>query len=215
MPQLGALIQEITEVFEGTKLGDGIGLLEANGIDDYASAAERAELRSRDEKTDWRRIDSKTLTRCNAAPAFCDARGCWFQLAAFLIAELNNDFGLSFIEQLINTTRSPGSWHDLLTKAQCAAIIKTLKLVSGHPDSLEQLANVNVAIQQLKYRPLSVRTPTTAPIRQNLSQSGSGFPVHASCTSKICQRGRWERPELEESTFRSPEERSTIGGENS
>lgn len=162
VPQLDALVQEIADAFEGTELGDGIGLLEANGIDDYASAAERAELRSRDEKTDWRRIESKTLNYCYAATAYLDARGFWFHLPAFLIAELNDQYGLNFIEILINTTRTPGSWHDLLTQAQCAAIIKTLKLVAGHPDFSDLLPNIDVAIEQLKYRPLSHVKPTTA-----------------------------------------------------
>ena len=46
VPLLDQLIQEITEAFEEVQLGDGIGLLEADGLDDYASDAERIELRS-------------------------------------------------------------------------------------------------------------------------------------------------------------------------
>ena len=42
---------------------------------------------------------------------------------AFLIAELIDQYSYGFIDRLINYPRSPGSWHDLLTKSQCAVII--------------------------------------------------------------------------------------------
>jgi hypothetical protein len=163
VPLLDPLIQEITDAFEEVQLGDGIGLLEADGLDDYASDAERVELRSRDEKTDWRRIDPKMLNRYYVAPSYFDARGFVFHLPAFLIAELNDQYGYDFIDRLINFPRSPGCWHDLLTKPQCAVIIKTLKLVSEHPDYWEQSAYIEVAIEQLIYRPLSHGKPTTDP----------------------------------------------------
>src|SRR5260221_9172919 len=88
VPEIDKLIQSITSAFAGVELGDGIGLLEANGLDDYAATAELAELRSRDEREDWRRIDVETLNRCYSAPTFFDAHGFVFHLPAFLIAEL-------------------------------------------------------------------------------------------------------------------------------
>ena len=163
VPRLDPLIREITEAFEEVHLGDGIGLLEADGLDDYASDAERVELRLRDEKTDWQRIDPKMLNRYYVAPTYFDSRGFVFHLPAFLIAELNDQYRYNFIDRLINFSRSAGSWHDLLTKPQCAVIIKTLNLVSGHPHYSEQSASIEVAIEQLIYRPLSNGKPTTDP----------------------------------------------------
>src|SRR5262245_35284692 len=100
--QLDPLIREIEAAFEGLALADGTGLLEASGIDDYMSKAELAELRSRDEHDDWRRIDVEMLNRCYSAPTFMNARGFIFHLPAFLIAELNDTFSYGFVDQLIN-----------------------------------------------------------------------------------------------------------------
>jgi len=61
--ELDSLIRTIEDAFAGLTLGDGIGLLEANGLDDYAGKDELAELRSRGEHSDWRRIDVGTLNR--------------------------------------------------------------------------------------------------------------------------------------------------------
>jgi len=61
------LIAEIETAFAGVRLGDGIGLLEASGLDDYAPGSDLSDLRELDEKTDWRRIDDNALSRANAA----------------------------------------------------------------------------------------------------------------------------------------------------
>jgi hypothetical protein len=47
-----SLISEIASAFAGVRLGGGVGLLEAQGLDDYADAEERKALRERDEKDD-------------------------------------------------------------------------------------------------------------------------------------------------------------------
>ena len=148
--ELDPLIYEITEAFQGITLGDGIGLLEANGIDDRASAAERAELRSRDEKTDWRKIDAKLLNYCNASPAYFDARGFWFHLPAFLIAELNDDYYLDFVEPMISDLQVHREWNDLLTQPQRTVITKTLELLRNYPDFMELETEIEVGIERLQ-----------------------------------------------------------------
>ena len=87
--ELDSLIAEVENAFAGTLLGDGTGLLEAQGLDDYACKQELAEFRNNDEHADWRRIEIETLNRCYAAITFMNARGFVFHLPAFLIAELN------------------------------------------------------------------------------------------------------------------------------
>ena len=148
-PQLDDVIQLITDAFSGVRLGDGTGLLEADGLDSYATAGECAELRSRDEKEDWRRIDVEILNRCYAAPTFLDARGFVFHLPAFLIAELNDQHGYGFIDRLIEHDRPPEGWCDLLTSEQRKAIIATLKLVAQHPDYVDRGDEIEVAINRL------------------------------------------------------------------
>ena len=116
------------------ELGEGIGLLEAAGIDDYASDDERAALRAKDEKKDWRRISTESLNCCYSSPAFSDARGFVFHLPAFLIAELNDQHGYGFIDRLIDLDRPPSAWVDILSDEQKGAIIRVLQLVAQHPE---------------------------------------------------------------------------------
>lgn len=151
VPELDPLIHEITEAFDGITLGDGIGLLEANGIDDYASPGELAELRSRDEKTDWRRIESTLLNYCNASPTYFDDRGYWFHLPAFLINDLNDEFHTSFIERMIVDLKIHRGWIELLTLPQRVAIIRTLELLRSHPEFTHMTNEFDTAIHQINY----------------------------------------------------------------
>ena len=95
-PCVDHVIVQIEDAFAGTQLGEGIGLFEANGLDDYASEDERRRLRSSDEKHDWKRISCSDLNRCYTSPWFFDAKGFVFHLPAFLIAELNDQHPYGF-----------------------------------------------------------------------------------------------------------------------
>ena len=92
------LCQEIREAFSGVKLGDGIGLEQAQGIDDYDDAATCARYRAQDEKDDWSRIPVEKLNRCNSSLSFFDAEGMRFHLPAYLLADLQGayQFGMAF-----------------------------------------------------------------------------------------------------------------------
>ena len=104
VPELNELIPVIRTAFQGITLGDGIGLLEANGLDDYASDKELAELRAKDERTDWQNIEIAQLNYCYVAPTYMDARGYYFHLPAFLIADLQDQFNVGFVdESLVNS----------------------------------------------------------------------------------------------------------------
>lgn len=54
----------VRKAFEGVRLGDGIGLWQAQGIDDYESESAIAAYRERDEKEVWSSISSEDLERC-------------------------------------------------------------------------------------------------------------------------------------------------------
>ncbi|WP_164104350.1 DUF6714 family protein [Candidatus Laterigemmans baculatus] len=152
-PKVDDVISEISDAFADTRLDDGIGLFQANGLDDYASAEELKELRDRDELTDWRRISYADLERCNSAPSFFDARGFVFHLPAFLIAELNDRHPYGFIDRLYRTDEHPEGWRHLLTDKQRRAIISTLKLIREHPNYEHDRDEIDVAIQRLKGTP--------------------------------------------------------------
>jgi hypothetical protein len=83
-----AVIQKISTAFADVRLEDGIGLAEAQAIDDYQDAWTQAESRKLDEKEDWRRISREQLLRSTSSLSFFDAKGMRFHLPAFLIAEL-------------------------------------------------------------------------------------------------------------------------------
>ena len=147
--ELDSLIREVESAFNGMRLGDGTGLLEANGLDDYAPADELAVLRSRDEHEDWRRIEVDTLNQCYAAPTFMNPRGFIFHLPAFLIAELNDNFGYGFIDRLFETNQLPDDWMTLLNDAQRDAIIAVLSTIVDHPNYFDHQEEITIAIARL------------------------------------------------------------------
>ncbi len=106
--RIESLCRLIDEAFDGVVLGDGIGLWEAQGLDDMDDAETCANLRAKDEKEDWRKISYEDLNICFSSPGFLDAPGMRFHLPAFLIAELRNELGLEFHYRLLNF-----NYHDI------------------------------------------------------------------------------------------------------
>ena len=147
---LDFVIGMINDAFQGQTLGDGIGLLEAHGIDDYAGDQELAALRLQDEHLDWRCVKTETLNRCYAAPTFLDARGFIFYLPAFLIAELNDEFDFGFIDRLFDPNPIPEGWVELLTHPQRESVIAALNLVSEHPDYHHNKEPISMAISRIR-----------------------------------------------------------------
>jgi len=78
--------------FQGVQLGRGIGLWEAQGIDDYADAEQIAAYRARDKREDWSAISVEDLNYCYSSLSFFDAAGMRFHLPAFLLADLAGNF---------------------------------------------------------------------------------------------------------------------------
>jgi len=92
------LINIISSAFEGVTLENGIGLDEAQAIDDYKTLEQRKLQRSNDEKENWQNIPVSELNRCNSSLSFFDSKGMRFHLPAFMIADVKNlyNFGMSF-----------------------------------------------------------------------------------------------------------------------
>lgn len=123
----------IRQAFQGVELGSGIGLREAQAIDDWQTETVQAEHRSRDEKSDWSRISSRMLNTCNSSLSFFDAEGMRFHLPAFLIADLKGeyDFGLDFC--LSDNRYLSDSCFVLLSKVQRRAVRSFLVFLSDDP----------------------------------------------------------------------------------
>jgi hypothetical protein len=121
---------DIEKAFLGIKLGMGVGLLEGQAIDDYESEDERARKRARDEKEDWRLIESKHLNACHSSLSFFDPLGMRFHLPAFICCELRGEYGMGLDISLSNLNDWKRSKFSLLTPAQKAAVAKFLEFLS-------------------------------------------------------------------------------------
>ncbi|WAC42543.1 DUF6714 family protein [Pedobacter sp. SL55] len=82
------LVQKIQAAFNNVKLEDGIGLWEAQGLDNYANEEELAKLRAKDERLNWENLSYQDLTQCESSLSFFDAKGMRFCLPRFLIFDL-------------------------------------------------------------------------------------------------------------------------------
>lgn len=112
----------IIDAFKDVKLGNGIGLRQAQGIDDYAAAEVCAAYRANDEKDSWQNISVKELNQCYSSLSFFDAEGMRFHLPAYLIADLNGEYqqDITFTMAYLNDYRI--KQFSLLSVAQRNAV---------------------------------------------------------------------------------------------
>ena len=84
------VLKEIRSAFSGVSLCNGIGLWEAQAIDDYESKEAQDRNREKDEKEDWSLLSSEDLQRCHSSLSFFDADGMRFHLPAYIVASIDN-----------------------------------------------------------------------------------------------------------------------------
>lgn len=98
----------IKSAFAEVTLGEGIGLWQAQAIDDYETEAVQKRNRSRDEKEEWSRLSCEDLQRCHSSLSFFDAEGMRFHLPAYIVASLENqvDDPLFHLTQLNDYAKS-------------------------------------------------------------------------------------------------------------
>ncbi len=120
------VISQIEDAFSGIVLGSGIGLWEAQAIDDYESEDIQEKSRDKDEKENWKLLSTDVLQRCNSSLSFFDADGMRFHLPAFIIGDLKNEVNdpIYNLTQLDEYTKSQLT---SLNKAQRQAITVYLK----------------------------------------------------------------------------------------
>lgn len=148
LPRMPDAVQQIHDAFDDVKLGNGIGIHEANGLDDYAGDIELARLRQLDEQNDWRKLDAELLNQYHSTPSFFDPRGFVFHLPAFLLAELDDKHEFGFIDRIVEKRPPSKSWIDLLTGQQADALVTVLSLVKQHPDYYNDAKKFNHAIER-------------------------------------------------------------------
>ena len=71
----------IRAAFRDVRLGDGIGLMQGKGLDDYADKKTVVKYRLQDEKDDWSKIPAEKLNDCHSSLSFFDAEGMRFRFA--------------------------------------------------------------------------------------------------------------------------------------
>ena len=89
------VIEKIRKAFANVTLEDGIGLKQAQGLDDYEDESTCAKYRESDEKEDWSKFSPNELASCHSSLSFFDPKGMRFHLPAFLIAELEGTIFMS------------------------------------------------------------------------------------------------------------------------
>lgn len=135
----------IQAAFADVRLGSGVGLREAQAIDDYETTLTRAACRDDDEKVDWRRISVKDLNECNSSLSFFDAEGMRFHLPAFLIADLDGEyrFGMAFC-----LTQCLDERFALLSRAQAEVVREYLRFIEEEPDYEFEREHIRRALEE-------------------------------------------------------------------
>ncbi len=115
------LIQVIKTAFGNVMLGHGVGLFEAQGIDDYESKEACQKLRSKDETRQWENISIEHLNQCYSSLSFFDAEGMRFHLPAFMLLELEE--GSDYVNILFHlTSRTTTTQFSFLNNSQKKAV---------------------------------------------------------------------------------------------
>jgi len=117
----------IRDAFRGVTLGNGVGLFQAHGLDDYAGRETLDALRAKDEKDDWSSIPLAALNG-RSSLSFFDAEGMRFHLPAYLIADLEGTLEKDVLFHLTHLENDALSRFQSLNSAQRNAVLEYLLL---------------------------------------------------------------------------------------
>ena len=145
----GQVLQELKiatiEAFAGVTLGNGVGLLQAQGMDDYADEKTCAAYRERDEKHDWRAIGLEGLNRYYSSLSFFDEEGMRFHLPAFLMAAMDGTFGFNLSYTLAHTAFASDRFA-LLTPAQRQVVRGYLQFIEQEEEHALDREHIQAAL---------------------------------------------------------------------
>jgi len=116
----------VRSAFRGVTLGNGVGLRQGQGLDDYADERTLATYRAQDEKNDWSAISVSDLDKCYSSLSFFDAEGMRFHLPAYLVADLQDS--LQTADVLFHLVYTDQGRFDILSTAQREAVRQFLLL---------------------------------------------------------------------------------------
>lgn len=128
------VLRLVRSAFQSVTLGEGVGLRQGQGLDDYADAQTLASYRAQDEKRDWSAIPFADLDRYYSSLSFFDADGMRFHLPAYLVADLECRLQTAdVLFHLIYTAHGAASQFDTLSSAQREAVREFLLLRLSDP----------------------------------------------------------------------------------
>ncbi|WP_411825474.1 DUF6714 family protein [Luteolibacter sp. AS25] len=132
-PDSSDLRSRIRAAFKGVTLGGGVGLYEAQGIDDHDSAEVCQRYRENDEKDSWERITSDDLNHCYSSLSFFDAEGMRFHIPAYLLADLNGEYKFDMLFEFTNWCDLKREQYSLLSTAQRSVVMDYLRFMQDRP----------------------------------------------------------------------------------
>lgn len=129
------LISEIREAFKGVSLEEGIGIVEADAIDDYADKKKQEKARSLDERNNWENIPDEVISRASFSLCYVDEKGMKFSLPAYMVFLLKNyqvsdSASIDAVIYALDRISGPNDkgW-DFLSKEQKEIVAKFLKFL--------------------------------------------------------------------------------------
>lgn len=142
-----SLIFEISEAFKDVELDGGIGLSEADALDDYKDERFREECKKKDEKFRWNAVPSSVLNQFHCSLSFFDAKGMKFHLPAFMIAEIKGEYRFGPVFALTNLSDYSKSQFVLLSGKQREAVKLFLEYLLENPDYEFEKSDIKTAVE--------------------------------------------------------------------
>lgn len=118
---------EVISAFAGVKLEDGVGLWQAQAIDDYETQKNCLLARKRDITDDWQALSEEDICHCNSSLSFFDARSMLFHVPAFIIAELDGKTDIGLVTSLTNTALAYPNLFSLFNNQQKSCVANFLE----------------------------------------------------------------------------------------
>jgi hypothetical protein len=138
----------VSQAFRGVRLGNGVGLQQGKGLDDYADEATLQELRSKDEAIDWSHIPLKYLNRYFGSLSFMDEEGMRFHLPAFMLADLREELTAGDLLFYLCDADGYTDIFGLLSDAQRNAVRQFLRLRLSDPRYALQKPMIEVSMER-------------------------------------------------------------------
>lgn len=143
------LIERIATAFHGVVLGSGIGLQEAQGLDDYEDEETCATYRASDEKENWQSIPFEDLNKCHSSLSFFDAEGMRFHLPAYMTAELRGQFHFGMSSCLTRADEHGRSYFTTLDSFQRSTVREFLLFLRDDPEYVYDRYAIDFALDNL------------------------------------------------------------------